>query len=403
MADDRAPAGWPAIGEEAHPWSLGDAATSRTQRRKHSGEYRAATVPAIARQRVELPAGLLVEAEEAANTLARFDAHRALGTESGPMSAVLLRTESAASSQIENLTVGARKLALAGLGVHTDRNARIVTANVRTMEAALALSREIDRDSVLSMHHALLADSDPATAGRWRDQQVWVGGSALGPHGAMFVPPHHSRVPAAMDDFFEFAARTDVPGLVHVALAHAQFETIHPFTDGNGRTGRALVHAMLHRRGLIRHVTVPLSAGLLVDTPSYFEALTSYRAGDPLPIVRQFIDATFFAVDRGARLVARLCEIRDRYRAAVTARRDSVVWPLIDRLPAQPAVDNAYVRASFGVTDVAAQRAIDRLVDSGVLRAPKSAARNRVWVAEDIIRVLDEFAEGARRVRGGQR
>src|SRR5690606_41801803 len=114
-------------------------------------------------------------------------------------------------------------------------------------------------------------------------------------------------------------------------------------------------------------------------------------------------DAPVFAVVRGAWLVAGLCEIRARYRVAATARRDSVVWPLVDRLPAQPAVAKAYVRASFGVTDVAAQRAIDRLVDSGVLRAPKSAARNRVWVAEDIIRVLDEFAEGARRVRGGPR
>lgn len=319
------------------------------------------------------------------------------------MSAVLLRTESAASSQIENLTVGARQFALAGLGEYTNRNARIVTANVRTMEAALALSREIDESSVLAMHHALLSESDPGNAGRWRDQQVWIGGSALGPHGAVFVPPHHTRVPTAMADLFDFVARTDVPGLVHVALTHAQFETIHPFTDGNGRTGRALVHAMLHRRGLIRQVTVPLSAGLLVDTSAYFEALTRYRAGDPVPIVRQFVDATFFAVDSGDRLVARLCEIRDGYRAAVTARRDSVVWPLIDRLAAQPVVGNAYVRETFGVTDVAAQRAIDRLVDAGVLRAPKARARNRIWVAEEIVRALDEFAEGARRVRGGQR
>src|SRR5690606_31413765 len=168
------------------------------------------------------------------------------------MSAVLLRTESAASSQIENLTVGARQLALAGLGEHTNRNARIVTANVRTMEAALALSREIDESSVLGMHHALLAESDPGNAGRWRDQQVWIGGSALGPHGAMFVPPHHTRVPAAMADLFDFIAKTDVPGVVHVALAHAHIQPIHPFPHGHGRTRRAHAHAPLPRPALDR-------------------------------------------------------------------------------------------------------------------------------------------------------
>ena len=163
----------------------------------------------------------------------------------------------------------------------------LIVANVHAMTAAISLAGRIDADAVLQMHRALLGDANPSAAGRWRDEQVWIGGSDYGPHGADYVAPHHSRVEAAIDDLVRFIDREDVPILAHAALAHAQFETIHPFTDGNGRTGRALLHAQLCNKGLTRHVTVPVSAGFLTDTDAYFAALTSYRAGDPIPIVER--------------------------------------------------------------------------------------------------------------------
>src|SRR5690606_3022164 len=138
------------------------------------------------------------------------------------------------------------------------------------------LADRLDSASILAMHRALLADVDPDHAGRWRTEQVWIGGGHLDPHLADFIPPHHTRVPAAVDDLVAFVDRDDVPVLAHAALAHAQFETIHPFTDGNGRTGRALVQAMLRRGRLTRSVTVPVSAGLLADPGAYFAALTAY-------------------------------------------------------------------------------------------------------------------------------
>ncbi|WP_280338434.1 Fic family protein [Nocardia neocaledoniensis] len=398
------PAGWPAVRYEQHPWAVRDAYVSRTQLRRHAGPYSAAVLSDIADHPVALPVGLLAEAEEAAQELVRFDAHLSaeLGAdcELGPMSSVLLRTESSASSQIENLTVGARQLAMAELGEHTNRNARIVTANVRAMEAAIDLGRAIDADSILSMHRALLGESDPTQAGRWRDQQVWIGGGNLGPHLADFVPPHHDRVPAAVADLLRFVQRTDVPALAHIALAHAQFETIHPFTDGNGRTGRALVHAMLSSKQLTSHVTVPISAGLLVHTGRYFDALTRFRSGDPEPIVRQFVDAAFYAISSGRRLVDELRSARAAYRAQTTARADSTAWTLIDRLIAQPVVNSTFVAESCGISGVAAQRAIDRLVESGVLREVSQRARNRVWQADGVLTALDDFATGIRRVRG---
>ena len=116
------------------------------------------------------------------------------------------------------------------------------------MVAAINLADKIDNAAILAMHEALMRDVDPKSAGRWREEQAWVGGGTHGPRGAMFVPPHHSRVRAAIDDMLRFARRDDIPALPQIALAHAQFETIHPFIDGNGRTGRALIQAMLRRK-----------------------------------------------------------------------------------------------------------------------------------------------------------
>ena len=134
----------------------------------------------------------------------------------------------------------------------------------------------------------MLGAQDPSSAGRWRTEQVWIGGDGYSPHRQSFIPPHHEHIPALIADLLAFARRTDVPLLTQSAIAHAQFETIHPFTDGNGRTGRALIHAMLRGPGLTRNVTVPVSAGLLTDTAAYFEAFTAYRAGNPEAIVERW-------------------------------------------------------------------------------------------------------------------
>lgn len=159
------------------------------------------------------------------------------------------------------------------------------------MQAAVAVADELTGPSILGMHRALLAHVEPDMAGRWREEQVWIGGSGLGPQTTVFVPPHHHRVPALIDDLIAFLRRDDLPVLVHVSLAHAQVETIHPFPNGNGRTGRALMHAMLQASGLVRNVTVPISAGLLSNVNGYFDALTTYRQGDPTAVVEQVTEA----------------------------------------------------------------------------------------------------------------
>ncbi|MGA9870747.1 MAG: Fic family protein [Rhodococcus sp. (in: high G+C Gram-positive bacteria)] len=386
---------------ETRPWQPAHSHASRTQRRLHAGDYAAAIPARIGAVDLQLSAEMTAESEDALREVVRFDeyASRALGsaTELAPMSSILLRSESAASSQIENLTVGARSLALAELGSPSSRNASIVSGNVRAMEAALAVGSTVSSDSVLAMHRALMEPSGDPDAGRWRTQQVWIGGSNVGPHLAAFVPPHHDLLPDALRDFFQFATRSDLPVLPHVAIAHAQFETIHPFTDGNGRTGRSLVHTMLRAAAAIERVTVPLSAGLLTDTADYFRSLDAYRNGHVEPIIRSMNAAIFSAVTNGRILVDELAAARASFADRIVARRDSVAWGLADALVGQPVIDNPFVQTTFGVSDMSAQRAIDRLVDTGILHQTSKGRRNRVWQCDEVLVVLDRFAERIRR------
>ena len=145
--------------------------------------------------------------------------------------------------------------------------------------------------------------------------------------------------------------------MAQVAIAHAHFETIHPFPDGNGRTGRALIHALLRSKGVIEHVTVPVSAGLLVDTEGYFRSLDAYRQGDAEQVVRVLCEAVLLATANARHLVGDLAQLLADWQGQLKVRSDSVVWRLLTGLPGQPVVNAEFVASRFAVSDVAAQRA----------------------------------------------
>ena len=240
---------WPELGWEQHRWepSIPPESMSKAVRRRHAGPYLSAVAPFIAERTPEFPADVLAAAEEASAEIARFDAE--LGAEVAPFAAVLLRSESASSSMIENLSSGAKAIALAELGSTAKRNATEIVGNVAAMRAALELADRLDPDAILAMHGALLGRVNRQSPGGGAWSRCGLADRRLARTRSDFVPPHHDRVPALMDDLVRFMRRTDLPLLAQTAVAHAQFETIHPFPDGNGRTGRALAHAMLRGHG----------------------------------------------------------------------------------------------------------------------------------------------------------
>ena len=359
------------------------------------GSYRRAVPAAVAGLTLDLPPAVLAEAEAAGREITRFDAE--LGGEVAPFAAVLLRSESAASSQIENLTASARAIAEAELpGVRAKRNAEMIVANTAAMQAALSLSDTVDAAAILAMHGALMATQPRHTPGKFRTEAVWIGGGST-PVGATFVGPRPELIPAAISDLIEFAQRTDIPAFPQIAVAHAQFETIHPFTDGNGRTGRALVQAMLRNKGLTRQLTVPVSAGLLDDTGAYFDALTSYREGDAAPIVECFSRASSRAIINCRLLVTDLRDIRRQWTQKIVARSDSAVWKVADLLTRRPVVNAALLAAELGIDSTNAHRYLTPLTEAGILIETTNKVRNRIWRAPEVLAALDAFAERAGR------
>lgn len=387
---------WPAIAFESIPWKLpDDHSVPKSRRARHSGPYRAAITPDIAKLDLPLSGETLALADEATAAIARFDAE--FGADLGPFAPLLLRTESAASSRIENLTASARAIGLAELGDTGKLNASLIVANTRAMQAALDLADDPDEATILHMHRVLLESSNPGWAGRWRTEQVWIGGGAYGPHEAAFVPPRHERVPDAIGDLVAFMRRDDLPVLAQATIAHAQFETIHPFPDGNGRTGRALLHSLLRAKSLTRTCTVPISAGLLTDTTTYFASLSTYQNGDPSAVVALTAEAAIRAVANGRTLVTELRSIRAGWNDQITARRGATVHDLADLLLAQPVVESRLVQAELGIAATSANRAIELLEKSGILQKVSGNYRNRKWAASEVLAALDDFADRAGR------
>lgn len=382
---------WPAITFEEHKWERDlSAYASRRQQLRHRGNYNAAFTPPIANVFPNLSRSTLLELEEATQALVRFDA-KITGTPV-PQASLLLRSEAAASSQIEQLTASARAIATADLGGRASPNAALIVKNAAAMRAALRLADDLSEAAIIAMHAELLKDNGHVETGTWRTRQVWIGGHGLGPHQATFVPPHHGHVPAAMADLVAFMQRDDIPPLAHAAIAHAQFETIHPFTDGNGRTGRALIHALLQAKGVIQHQTVPLSAGFLRDTKEYFASFAAYQAGDPEPIALLLAEAVFHGTSEAERLVQAVQHTLAVWRDRLQVRSDALALKILPELAAQPVVSAPFLEQRFGASNTAVLNALKQLEHAKVLTEFSRQRRNRLWVASDITAILDDFS-----------
>lgn len=390
------PTSWPTFGSEELDWSAADDDYGpRASRSLHSGPYRAAVPPRIADADLSLPPATVALVTEASAEIARFDGE-ALGSTTS-FAALLLRTEAASSSQIEDLSSSPKAIALAELGRRGRANADQIVANVAAMTEALRVAARLDAEAILAMHSALMAQHAPAIAGRWRTEQVWIGGSGRSPHGATYVAPRHGLVRAAMDDLVQFMARDDMPALAQAAVTHAHFEAIHPFPDGNGRAGRALLHAQLRHSGLSRRSIVPVSAGLLGDTDRYFAALSGYRDGDLEAIVSEVASAVFPALAYSRALISDITERRAEWEERIRARRGAAAWRLADLVMTRPVVDTRLVATELGVTPANAQVAVHRLVEDGVLEQVGSGARDRVWQATDVLDAMDRFVARSHR------
>jgi len=368
--------------------------------------YEAYVPDSIAMLHVELPgdvAQVVVEAERAVSELQLETTFAGLEA----LSRQLLRAESVASSRIEGLRLSQRRLAEALLApADADAAAREVVGNIEAMQAAVDLGASgamVTSEEIKGLHEILLRHSSEAHhAGKIREEQNWIGGSDHSPRGADFIPPAEGRVPGLVDDLAAYLNRADASAVVQAAVGHAQFETVHPFADGNGRVGRALIHVVFRRRGLSTRFAPPISIVLAANGGRYVDGLTAYRSGDIAEWCRFFATVTIDAVGRSRALAADLAILQEEWlEMAKRPRADSAAARLIAAIPAQPILDARTVAALLSVSEVAARNALNALEAASVLRPVVfGKQRFRAWEAPALIALLDNFewsmAEGTK-------
>ncbi|MFL5817240.1 MAG: Fic family protein [Conexibacter sp.] len=309
----------------------------------------------------------------------------------------LLRQESVGSSRIENLIVGQRRLARAAAGAAgCDETADLVIGNVRAMQRAIALASEprpLTRDDIVAIHRTLFEGTrDVALAGVVRQEQNWIGRSGYSPVGADFIPPPHEYVEELLEDLAAFLNLDDLPVTLQAAIAHAQFETIHPFLDGNGRAGRCLIHVVYRRRGLAASVVPPISLVLATHFRLYIGGLEAYRFGDLKDWLLLFAASTVKAVDRAHDLAARVEVLREGWLERIgRPRSHASSRALLDQLAAEPVLTVARAAELAGVSETAAARALESLERAGVLTRPSQQRWGRRWEAPEVFELLDAF------------
>ena len=299
-------------GQYVHQTWQADPTVYAPPRYRRACEYDAFIPEAVAGVDVTLPgdvAGVVFEAEKAIS-----DLNRAAGPELMPLARLLLRTESIASSKVEGMQVDARsRLVPRPTRRPAARSAREPPRFSRTSTpCSSSIERAADLDGVhpadfLDIHRVLLERApNSQIAGRFRTTQNWIGGNDHNPCGAAFVPPPPGEVDRLLDDLCAFVNDVALPPLVQAAIAHAQFETIDPFEDGNGRTGRALVQVVLRRRGLTPAFVPPISVVLARDKDRYLKGLTLFREDRLAAWIELFAAATAEAATLAAHYTIRV-------------------------------------------------------------------------------------------------
>ncbi len=322
-----------------------------------------------------------------------------------PLARLLSRTESIGSSKVEGLQVDAKQLARAEVRDDVGRRASVealeILANVDAMQFAIEETASATRMTpyeIVAIHRVLMQRSHPRIAGRRRDRQNWIGGNDFNPCGADFVPPPPHMVDQLLEDVCRFCERDDIPTLVQAALVHAQFETIHPFDDGNGRTGRALVQVILRRRGLAPAYVPPISVVLARDKDRYIGGLTAYRDDRVLEWVEVFSLAAAEASKLAETYLGRVTDLQERWRAQlkekVNPRSDAAAWALIEVLPAHPVLTLPVGVAATGKSKPAVNGAIPDLVAAGILHPLSQSERNRAWEASELLDLIVDLEAG---------
>jgi len=386
----------------------GSGRSGLSRKDRAGGAYSVYVPDPLAGRQFVFEGSAVADMSDAERAIRDLDARSSALADTEALARLLLRAESVASSKIEGLVVGARRLlradaARASGGHQVDVTAADVLGNIDAMAYALQMVKEgteITLPLLLGVHRQLLAATElHAYAGQIRTVQNWIGGSSYNPCSAVFVPPPPNLVEPLLLDLCAFCSDDSLPPVAQAAVAHAQFENIHPFVDGNGRVGRALIHMIFRRRGLTQRVTPPVSLVLATRARDYLEGLraTAY-VGAPggQPAVEgtnrwlgTFAGACTRAAADAMGFEERIARIQDGWRDRVhPVRSDSAAMRLIDVLPGAPVITIAAAAKLINRTIQATMLGVQRLADAKILTPVEQRQRKQIFEARDIIDVF---------------
>jgi cell filamentation protein, protein adenylyltransferase len=324
-----------------------------------------------------------------------------------------LRKEAVLSSKIEGTQSSLSELLLFEAGAQSSEDRQTDLREVANYVSALQLG--IDRLPKLPISQRLIQDlharlmkgvrGGDRTPGQFRTTQNWIGAPGTPIEAADFVPPPPGAALAeALDDWERFIHEEDaLPPLVRCALMHYQFETIHPFSDGNGRIGRLLMPLFLLSQGHLSQPLLYLSAYFEAHRESYYDSLSEGRfTGNLIPWLTIFMQAVETQARDAATRADKLTSFEAEYRKRISKSRSSVIYPLLDQIMTSVYARTGDVARRHGVTYPTAQNAVAELVKVGVLEEVTGRSNYRIYAAAEILAVLEGSNARAARPRRTQ-
>ncbi|WP_419030859.1 Fic family protein [Collinsella stercoris] len=383
-----------------------------TQFGRPSGPYSPYIPDTLSNREFSFSEQTMLAISRASEAIIRLDSQGVTLTNTEPLARLLMRSEAVASSRIEGLSMSAKRLleheALVEIGV---------TPRPDSTEAAILANIQIMHEHVFSAHHGdpidlallkqinaeLLADGLLKDhGGIVRTEQNWIGGSALDPVGASYIPPVPEEMPRLIDDLLRFCNTSGLPSVAKAALAHAQFESIHPFADGNGRTGRALTLLVLRSGGLMERTLPPISMSIASNRGTYIDALENLHCTEDDELrsaqeafIRYFCSAVVDACGLARSFEERIECLRASWVERVRPRRGSAAERLLDVLPGTPVVSIQSAARLTGRSREAARNAIQTLVDNGVLVQNARNKKSNIFSADEVLDAFTLFERAA--------
>ncbi len=371
-------------------------------------EYEAYVPDMLVGRNFTFDGAVAADVADAEAAIARLNVEAVSLVDTEALARILLRAESVASSRIEGLEIGARRLLRAEAAqVLGDEPSDITAVEVlRNIDAmvygvgAVGPGDHITVETILEIHRRLLFGTRFAEyGGRFREQQNWIGGSAYSPCSAAFVPPPTEYVEDLMSDVVAFANEDSLPAVAQAAIAHAQFETIHPFLDGNGRLGRLLITFLLCAQGALREPILYLSLYFKTNRAAYYELLERVRTkGDWEAWLDFFLIGVRDTAEQAASAAREILEhfSQDQKKIETLGRPAASVLRVFQHMQRNPIIAIPSAAKKIGISAPTVAKSLGHMIDLGILEETTGRERHRLFVYKGYLDILNEGTEPLR-------